>query len=466
MRGVIMKRIILNEGNLRDEEIEFKRYKARALIIDDNNVVTLCNYRDVYMLPGGKIDSGENTEEGLLRELEEELGLVFNCNDLEELVSVVNIAPNYPVGDSDKYANRACYTDYYVIRTNRKIDKEKVKLTDREKKHNFRIEYIPMDRIIEVIENNEHYSFRNKYFVKELLAVLSVYLKKECKYSDNGLIDLHIHTLASDGEECANEIVEKAIKLGAQAISITDHDTIMGYRDLVYDKSKIKVISGVELSAFSDAGRMHILGYGFDLKNNALNDWLVERHQNSINNILVLVDVLKKDYGISFNIGDIEELIKLERNIGRPDLAKLMVRDGVVSSIDEAFDRYLVDANERVRFINNKPSYQECFSLIKEAGGIPVLAHPHTLLLDDNSLYNKIIEMKKNGLEGIEAYHSNNSKDLSSYLIEIALNENLYLTGGSDYHGFVSKPNIKLFSGKNNNIRVKRLNLIRDIEGI
>ena len=118
-----MKKIILNEGNLRDDEIEFKRYKARALIIDDNNVVTLCNYGDVYMLPGGKIDSGENAKEGLLRELKEELGLVFNCDDLEELVSVVTIAPNYPVGDSGKYANRACYTDYYVIRTNKKIDK-------------------------------------------------------------------------------------------------------------------------------------------------------------------------------------------------------------------------------------------------------------------------------------------------------------------------------------------------------
>ena len=159
----------------------------------------------------------------------------------------------------------------------------------------------------------------------------------------------------------------------------------------------------------------------------------------------------------------IEELINLERNIGRPDLAKLMLKDGIVSSIDDAFDRYLTEAYEEIRFISNKPTYQECFSLIKEAGGIPVLAHPVTLLLDNNALYNKIIEMKKNGLEGIEVYHSNVCKDLTSNLIEIALNEGLYLTGGSDYHGIISKPNIKLFSGKNN-IRVKRLNLVRDIK--
>ena len=132
--------------------------------------------------------------------------------------------------------------------------------------------------------------------------------------------------------------------------------------------------------------------------------------------------------------------------------------------LNEAFDRYLTEAYEGVRFISNKPTYKECFSLIKEAGGIPVIAHPHTLLLDNNSLYNKIIEMKKNGLEGIEAYHSNNPKDLTSVLIEIALKEELYLTGGSDYHGIISKPNIKLFSGRKNNIRVKRLNLVRDIK--
>lgn len=459
-----MKKIVLNEGNLMDDEIEFKRYKARALIIDDNNVVTLCNYGDVYMLPGGKIDSGENAKEGLLRELEEELGLAFNCNDLEELVSIVTMAPNYPVGDSGSFANRACYTDYYIIRTNRKIDKEKIKLTDREKKHNFRIEYIPIDRIMEVIENNEHYSFRNKYFVKELLAVLSTYLKKECKYSDNGLIDLHIHTTASDGELSSSEIIEEAIKLGAQAISITDHDTIMGYKDLDYDKNKIKVISGIELSAFSEVGRMHILGYGFDLKNKGLNDWLAVRQKNCINNILKLIDILKKKYGVNFNPRDIEELINLERNIGRPDLAKLMLKAGIVSSVDEAFDRYLTEAYEGVRFISNKPSYEECFSLIKEAGGIPVLAHPVTLLLDNNALYNKIIEMKKNGLEGIEVYHSNVDKDLSDILIKIAMEENLYLTGGSDYHGIISKPNIKLFSGRKNNIKVKRLNLVRDIK--
>lgn len=465
-----MKRIILNDDNLRVEDIENRIKKVRALIIDDNNMVTLCNYGDVYMMPGGKIEDDEEVILTLLRELEEELGIRFEKDELKKLVTIENMAKNYPIRESNDRCNRVCKTSYFVIRSNRKIDKNKVRLTDSELKHNFRIEYVLMNRVLEVIENNEYRNCRNKYFVKEMLIVFKEYLKEnllECGYyKEVGDIDLHIHTQASDGERDANDIIEEAIKKGAQAISFTDHDSILGYKDLVYDKNKIKIISGIELSAFSDIGRMHILGYGFDLNNRALNEKLVELHQNSINNVLSLVDILKRDYGIMFKLNDIEYLVGLDRNIGRPDLAKLMKQYGMVKTIDEAFYRYLRDANEKIRYTNKKLSYQECFDLIKEAGGILSLAHPNSLLLDNNSLYSKIIEMKRNGLGGVEAYHSNVSKDLSNMLIDIALKEDLYLTGGSDYHGPVSKPDINLFTGRNNNIRVKKLNLVRDINEI
>lgn len=465
-----MKRIVLNRDNLDEIDIRVRKKKVRALIVDDNNMVTLCNYANVWMLPGGKVEDGEDSILALFRELEEELGIDFSGVKLEELVTIANIAHDYPVRNSSKKENRMCETDYFVIRSNKRIDKSKIKLTDSEKKHNFRIEYVPIDRILEVVENSEYRSFRNKYFVRELLTVLDEYFKGElfkesCCFKDS-LIDLHIHTTASDGEKSPNEIIEEAIKCGAQAISFADHDTILGYRNLVYDRDKIKIIAGIELSAYSEIGRLHILGYGFDLNNNALNDKMSEFHQNSINSVLMLVDVLKRNFGIEFNYDDIDKLVRLERNIGRPDLAKLMLQYGIVCSIEEAFDRYLIEAYDRIKNIVKKPSYQECFELIKGAGGVPGLAHPHSLLLDDRSLYETILEMKRYGLESIEAYHSNTPFELSNKLVSMALEQNLYITGGSDYHGCISKPDISLFTGRNNNIKMKRLNLVRDINGI
>ena len=462
-----MRKIVLNEANLGVEEIECRKKKARALIIDDNNVVTLCNYCNVYLLPGGKVEDNESVIEGLLRELEEELGLGFDKEELKELVSVVTVASGYPVRDSSKRVNRACETDYYIIRSNRKIDSSRVKLTDSELKCNFRIEYVPLDRVMELACNNEYRSSRNKYFVKELLMVLREFLgnnsKGYCSCDDEGLIDLHIHTLASDGDRSANDIIEESNRMGAQAISITDHDTIDGYRNLSYDRDLIKVIPGIELSAFSDIGRIHILGYGFDLENKALNEKLLEFHENSVNKIMLLADILKRNYGIKFDDRDIYELISLDKNIGRPDLAKLLMKYGFVKSTKEAFDKYLSEAHDYIRDLIKKPSYEECFDIIKNAGGVPVLAHPHTMLLDDNSLYYEILEMKKKGLMGIEAYHSNMPKELSDMVIKIAMEQELYLTGGSDYHGPIVKPDINLFTGRNNNIRVKKLNFLNDV---
>lgn len=325
-----------------------------------------------------------------------------------------------------------------------------------------------MNRIFEVVENNGYLNPRNKYFLKELLVVLKEYLQaNSIKFCDNdkeGLIELHIHTTLSDGEKTPNDIVEIAIQKGAQAISFTDHDTISAYDDLVYDKNKIQIIPGIELSAYSKVGRMHVLGYGIDIYNQAFRDKLDELHQNSIDNLLMFVEILAKDYSIYFKEEDIQNLVQLSRNIGRPDLAKLMVHEGIVQNVQDAFDRYLIDANIKIGGSLKKPTFQECFEIIKDAGGIPILAHPHSLLLDNYSLFEKIREMKKYGLQGIEAYHSNTSKELSEKLVSLAINENLYITGGSDYHGPIAKPNIQLFTGKNNNIKIKRLNLVDDLK--
>lgn len=461
-----MKEIILNADKLREEEIKIHKRKVRALIIDDQNMITLCKYYDVFMLPGGKIEDFESEQEALLRELKEELGISFDLKDLTQLLKIIHFEKDYPIRNSNKTIDRCCETNYYLIKSNKKMNINKRSLTIDEEKY-LEVMYVPFNRILETISNYEQFNQRNKYFSMELLLVLKEYLKVN-KHDinieqKNGLIDLHIHTTFSDGEKSPNEIIEMAIKNGAQTISITDHDNILAYDNLIYDKSKIQVISGIELSANINRGRLHILGYGIDLDNQVFRNQLKILHQNSIDNILMFVDILKKDYAIGFREEDIQKLIKSYGNVGRPDLAKLMIKYGIVQSVQEAFDRYLIDANDKINNKLKKPTYQECFKMIKDAGGIPILAHPHSLLLDNYHLFNYIRKMKAEGLQGLEIYHSNVSKNLADALLKFAIDENLYITGGSDYHGTCSKPDIQLFTGKYNNIKIKQLNILKKI---
>lgn len=462
-----MRQVILNKDNLREEEIKLKKRKVRALIIDDNHMVTLCKYGDVYLLPGGQIEENELESEALLRELNEELEINFLKNEIHPLLRTITMARDYPMHKNEQLTNQCCQTDYYWIQSNKKLDMHKRCLTPSEVKNNFQIMSIPLDRVLELVENQEYSSKRNTYFFKELLEVLKEYAKIKNEKLDtddkNGMIDLHIHTTASDGEKTSNEILKMAIQMGAQAIAITDHDTILGLDNLCYDKNIIQVIPGIEMSAYSEIGRLHILGYGFDRNNLSFREKLEQLHINSIKNLLMFVDILAKDYSIFFEEEDIQHLTKLSRNIGRPDLAKLMVQYEIVQSVQEAFDKYLIDANRKLKNTLQKPKFQECLKMIKDAGGIPVLAHPHSLLLDFPVLADKIREMKKYGLQGIEVYHSNTSKDLSEKLVYLAIQEKLYITGGSDYHGLNTKPNIELLTGKNHNIKIKRLNILNDI---
>ena len=279
------------------------------------------------------------------------------------------------------------------------------------------------------------------------------------------IIDMHIHTNYSDGDLSPQELIRLAIDKRIGTLAITDHDTIEGIKkvnrneDIIVD-SGIEIINGIELSAKSNEGKMHILGYGIDLENKALNKKMIDLKDNSINSVLSIMEQIKRDYGIKFSYEDIKELVNANHNLGRPDLAKLCVKYGYATTIQDAFDKYLIEAYNKTRQISKGLQYQECLELIINSGGIPVLAHPKSLELSEKEFLILLKDMINCGLKGIEVYHSSHSKEEMNYYLKIANQYGLLISGGSDFHGKTVKPDIELGTGKDNNIKIKKLSLL------
>ena len=267
------------------------------------------------------------------------------------------------------------------------------------------------------------------------------------------MIDLHSHSTHSDGTLTPSELLILAKEKGIEYFAITDHDDIEGSKKLIESKHDgITVYSGVELNAKVDKGQMHILGYNIDLYNEELNKRLKELKENSKHNIMLYVKQLKEDFNIELPQKDIDEILNREGNIGRPLLALLLIKYGYVSTVAEAFEKYLRD--DKVRNHKMWITKEECINLILNAGGIAVLAHPFTLKLTDEELHEEIKTLVDLGLKGIEIVHSNSNEEQREYYKQLAKEFNLITTGGTDYHGKEVKPNIELGTGIKGNVKL------------
>lgn len=272
-------------------------------------------------------------------------------------------------------------------------------------------------------------------------------------------IDMHMHTIYSDGELTPEKLIKRAKKNNVNVLSITDHDTIMGLKNITSNYG-INIINGIEMTAKVDKGRMHILGYDFDIDNQKLNNKLKELRTKSYYAIFALLDILKKDYNIVFDYDDIKKILNSKGNVGRPHIARLMIKYGIVENVEEAFNKYLKEANKKIGLSKKGLHYGECISLIKEANGIAVLAHPNQLYLEDDELEKTLKKLINCGLDGIEVYHSKHTKEESEYYLYLASKYNLLISGGSDFHGDITKPDIEVGSGYKNNLKIKQLSLL------
>ncbi|MDT7041936.1 PHP domain-containing protein [Candidatus Nitronereus thalassa] len=259
-------------------------------------------------------------------------------------------------------------------------------------------------------------------------------------------IDLHLHTTYSDGSHSPAEVIQFAHEAGVTALAITDHDTVDGLPEAItaaLDKG-IKVIPGIELSSRFEGQDTHILGYFFDWQDGTFQTRLTEQQENREQRNPRVVDKLNQ-LGLELTYEEVKAMAGTG-SIGRPHIANVLVAKGYVSSTKEAFDRYLADgASAYVE--RESPDTREAIAWIREAGGVPVLAHPHWTKRKGPELIEMCRTLKEAGLMGIEVFYSTHSKRQTSEFLELARKLDLLMTGGSDFHG-TAKPGIYVGRGK------------------
>lgn len=250
--------------------------------------------------------------------------------------------------------------------------------------------------------------------------------------------DLHCHSTASDGLLTPWELVKTAAERRLMAIGITDHDTMSGWDEAVKAGSHygIDILRGVELNTDYAGIEVHILGYELDPKTCVLQEKLQILRNARYNRVFAILEKLQ-NLGIDISRTEIQK-ITVGESVGRPHIAQALVNKGVVQTIKEAFDRYIgLGAPAYVPRYKHSP--EEGIALVREAGGVAVLAHPGV-----HGLSKSIPQWIKSGLQGIEVTHSEHSPEDERHYRELAEQYNLLMTGGSDYHGEVRKPGIHL----------------------
>ncbi|WP_425447506.1 PHP domain-containing protein [Dethiothermospora halolimnae] len=254
-------------------------------------------------------------------------------------------------------------------------------------------------------------------------------------------IDLHMHTTSSDGILSPEEVVDTAVKKGLKAIAITDHDTVEGIAKAI-DRSKeyknFLVIPGIELSCDYKNNEIHILGYFIDYNSKILSDLTKKLKDDRVKRGEKIVDKLNA-MGLNISIDEVNE-ISSEDYIGRPHIARVLVNKNYVSSIGEAFDKYL--GNNKPGYVERfKPTIPEAIDIIHATGGVAVLAHPG--LIGNNITLDEILKFKFDGIEVIHSKHDDDDRHKFNLISESL---NLIKTAGSDCHGYMM--NNSLLMGK------------------
>jgi predicted metal-dependent phosphoesterase TrpH len=271
------------------------------------------------------------------------------------------------------------------------------------------------------------------------------------EYKNRLGIDLHIHSTASDGSLTPADIIDHAQKLNLAAIAITDHDSVDGSKEALQIgiPPSLHFLTGVEISAahppfFPGSGSFHILGYAIHLDNRELNQALSKLQDARKNRNPEILKRLNK-LGFRISLEEVNQEVG-EGQMGRPHIAYAMLKKGFVASINEAFDKYLGNAGPAY-VDKDRIECEQAINIIRAAGGVPVLAHPALLNIDNDQNLDALLQnLVKIGLAGIEVYYPGHSPRQIRQYTELAEKYGLLMTGGTDFHGSIT-PDTKMGSG-------------------
>ena len=249
------------------------------------------------------------------------------------------------------------------------------------------------------------------------------------------MIDLHTHTNFSDGTDTPTELVNKALASGITTLAITDHDSISGWAEAISAlRPGLSLVLGAEISCQTTDGiSVHVLGLLFDPNHVELMNTLSKTRENRHGRMEKIIARIN-EAGIDISMADVLEQLSDGATLGRPHLADALVKKGVIASREEAFTQMLHN-NSKYYVSHYSPSPEVAIKLIKEAGGVAVIAHPmasHRGRVISSETFGSIIN---SGLDGIEVDHRDHTPDEKRELINLAKEFDLVMTGSSDYHG-------------------------------
>ena len=265
------------------------------------------------------------------------------------------------------------------------------------------------------------------------------------------MIDLHVHTTASDGQYSPSQIIQMAAKMGINTIAITDHDTVAGLEEARIEAEKLGInfVPGIEMNINGSRGEFHLLGLGLERISDSLQTAIDNLQKNRVIRNEKMIEKMRAD-GVNITLEEVIEHFP-DTVIGRPHFAAMLVEKGIVRKRQQAFDKYLAKGRawycERVG-----TNLDEAIIAIKESGGIPVIAHPMSLYLSWGKLPAALQDIYERGVQGLEAFHPGARMTDCLRLEECARKIGYFITAASDFHGEKVRADRKLGHTCNNKV--------------